>query len=324
MKECPLCPPHKNDITNLWTLGIFADKGSWNCFRCGNHGNWSSLIKIFNLYGNQQSNALDENYYDLYNLFNNGRDNNYDGFDVSNENEESEIEEICRNDWISENEVNHQNELLLREKPLLNRLIKQRNLSLKCFKDYKCGLQYKYFANLKQKQQCITFPMYQYKNDEFIATKYKTRCVSNGVKQFGQYPIQNESGLFGFDKNNKNCIITEGEYDSMAIYYGTNYKMKPLSLPNGANNISNKLIKQLSQVYDNFIIFLDWDQVGQKNANLLKNKLNENDIKNVEIIRKEDNMGYINNEHIKDANDIMIMFGNNGHEIMDKMISRYV
>ena len=72
LRECPLCPPHKNDMTNLWTLGIFTDNGAWNCFRCGNHGNWSTLIRIFNLYGSQQNDyfAFNDNYDDLYNNYN--------------------------------------------------------------------------------------------------------------------------------------------------------------------------------------------------------------------------------------------------------------
>lgn len=304
------------------------ENGAWNCFRCGNHGNWSTLIRIFNIYGGQQNDyfAFNDNYNDLYNHYNATK--NIDGFECVSENEESEIEEISRNDWISEKEIKYQNDLLFQEKPLLNRLIKERNLSSKCFKDYKCGLQYKHFTNFHHKQQCITFPMYQFKNNKFIATKYKTRCVSNGIKQFSQYPVMNESGLFGFDdevSNNKSspCVITEGEYDSMAIYYGTDYKVKPVSLPNGANNISNKLIKQLNQVHDNFILFLDWDEVGQRNANLLRDKMIQNNINgnNVQIVGKQDNPHL---EDVKDANDIMIKHRKDGHDVMNELLKQYL
>eukprot|EP01084_Bolivina_argentea_P253637 426154_1 len=318
LKECPLCPPHKNDITNLWTLGIFINNGSWNCFRCQNSGNWSSLIKIFNIYGQQCGNNID-NYNDIICFENNDL--------IENESEENEIESIIRNDYISETEINAQNNALFNEQPLLNRLIKERNISSKCFKDYKCGLNYMYFTNIKQKQQCITFPMYKYndKYNKFIATKYKTRCVSNNIKQFGQYPIYNDSGLFGFNLNGNNTnkvVITEGEYDSMAIYDATKYKIKPISLPQGANNIPKYLLDQLIQFYDTFLLFLDWDHVGQKNANILKDKIKNcaNKKVNVEIVTNDDN----NNEllNVKDANDILIKY-DKGHDILKDIMDRY-
>lgn len=316
LRECPLCPPHKNNITNLWTLGIFTENGSFNCFRCGNHGNWNNLLYIFQHHGYHCGDAWNEYH------------RHDDEMQPEGESEESEIEQITVNSFISEQEIQHQNNLLFQETPLLNRLWAERNLSPRCFKDYKCGLQYGYFSPFKQKQQCLTFPMYQYRERRFVATKYKTRCVSNNIKSFNQYPVMNEPGLFGFgssEHSKRKCVVTEGEYDAMAVYEGTGYEVKAVSLPIGANTISDKLIDQLSAVYDEFLLFLDWDAVGQQNAERLKERLKADHSKNeVEIARKQDNESLFDeNTDIKDANDILISYKDKGYAKMRALMSQY-
>eukprot|EP01083_Nonionella_stella_P027647 76139_1 len=312
LRECPLCPPHKKDITNPWTLGIFSDPGGgWNCFRCGNHGNQSSLIQIFNNYGTQNGVIWDD--FDCDYMI----DNEY------MENEESEICSISRNEDISDETIDYENELLLKEEPLLNRLCLERNLSIECFRDYQCGLKYGRFGGVPHAQQCITFPMYQYKNKRFVATKYKMRCVSNGIKQFVQYPLLSESGLFGFKQNNTNhktnkVVITEGEFDSMAIYHATEYKVKALSVPNGANGISDTCIKQLLHFYNDFVLFLDWDNAGEQSAHRLSDKIYDLG-GNVQIVHKSDAL-----PDVKDANDILIKYGQNeGKQRLQDIMQQY-
>jgi len=46
VKYCPLCPkPHNNDPSNFNTLLIY-NKGIYQCYRCGNRGNFTYLYKI--------------------------------------------------------------------------------------------------------------------------------------------------------------------------------------------------------------------------------------------------------------------------------------
>ena len=47
VRECPFCTkPHKNLITNLWTLNFKENSGAFLCFRCGHHGSWYDFIRF--------------------------------------------------------------------------------------------------------------------------------------------------------------------------------------------------------------------------------------------------------------------------------------
>ncbi len=63
VKYCPLCPkPHNNDPSNFNTLLIY-NKGLYQCFRCGNRGNFIYLYKIlkkkFDIQGGINSSGRD-------------------------------------------------------------------------------------------------------------------------------------------------------------------------------------------------------------------------------------------------------------------------
>jgi hypothetical protein len=46
LKYCPVCPkPHNHETSNLHTMNIKATNGLWNCFRCGQNGNWFEFKK---------------------------------------------------------------------------------------------------------------------------------------------------------------------------------------------------------------------------------------------------------------------------------------
>lgn len=47
IRECPFCPkPHKNVMSNLWTLNLKENSGAFLCFRCGNHGSWYDFVRF--------------------------------------------------------------------------------------------------------------------------------------------------------------------------------------------------------------------------------------------------------------------------------------
>jgi len=324
MRECPLCTPHKNRADNLWTLGIWMNCGTWNCFRCGNSGNWTALHRMFNV-GVGHGDALEYAYHDFY--------TNHDHDERSGEDCGSYITQISRTDVIPEQSIAALQNKLLNEKPLLHRLCMERNLSARCFEDYKCGLKYSSIGAYKHIQQCLTFPMYQCRNEQFVASKMKLRSVSNGNKSFTQYPMSNEPGWFGFgdaSKTHKTCILTEGEFDAMAIYDAMEFKIKPLSVPNGVNSgIPNSMIQQLLHYYNRFVLFYDWDEVGQKGAQGTKQQLEQHrkDVK-VQIVEKERQKEFEEHPTVKDANDIIIKYNDRktrrGHDKLRDMMEEYL
>ena len=59
-------------------------------------------------------------------------------------------------------------------------------------------------------------------------------------KYMRQFPLGSQKGLFGFNlvrDTDKMIVITEGQFDAMAVYQQTGFTA--ISLPNGANDIPN-------------------------------------------------------------------------------------
>ena len=65
-------------------------------------------------------------------------------------------------------------------------------------------------------------------------------------------------------------VITEGEYDAMAVYEATG--LPAVSLPNGASNLPTQLITYLDKV-ERIYLWMDNDEAGQLNITSFANKL---------------------------------------------------
>ncbi len=239
---------------------------------------------------------------------------------------------VVRSGEIAESEVDRLSERLLAEKPLLHRLGRERAVSTKCFMDYKVGLQYRWIGAMPQKQQVIAFPLYRLKEGRAVATKWKTRSVSNGLKRFGQFPAMNEVGVFGLNllsarrrdgiHDGGTVVVTEGEFDSMAIYEGTEYAVTPISVPHGANGLPPPLLAQLIDSADRFVLFFDWDGAGRRGAEALKRQIQERAHSvTVHIVPPQrDRL-----QNAKDANDLLIRFGRKeGAKLIRDIMAEYM
>ena len=126
MRECPFCPKaHRNEASNLWTFGLFGNIGSFHCFRCGQTGDWQALRRLFNLYGVEVGAATEADWpqFDGVDAIESDLESMTDGVGGS------EIVSVRRNEEISESEVNAMSDRLLAEKPLLNRLRRERKVT---------------------------------------------------------------------------------------------------------------------------------------------------------------------------------------------------
>lgn len=65
-------------------------------------------------------------------------------------------------------------------------------------------------------------------------------------------------------------VITEGEFDAMAVYQATG--LVAISLPNGAHHLPVEALPWLEKVKKIFL-WLDADEVGQSNAPKMAEKL---------------------------------------------------
>lgn len=120
----------------------------------------------------------------------------------------------------------------------------------------------------------VFFP---YTKDNKIV-KYKVRLL--GEKRMWSIGIDNDVDLFGWEqaiaKGSKKLIITEGEYDAVAMskildtYTSASYRdyiPSVVSLPNGAGNAGRDIgrtYKKINKFFDEVILCFDQDEAGEK------------------------------------------------------------
>lgn len=131
----------------------------------------------------------------------------------------------------------------------------------------------------------------------YEAVKLKLRGASKETKKFQRFkPTGGHFGVFGLNtllEDSKVVVITEGEFDAMAVHQAT--KLPAISLPNGASNLPVQLVKMLEGL-DRIYLWMDNDEIGQMNVENFAKKLGE---KRTYIIRLDAE------ETAKDANDLL-------------------
>ena len=110
-----------------------------------------------------------------------------------------------------------------------------------------------------------------------------------------QYPLGNNRGLFGLNlikDTDKTVVLTEGEFDAMAVYQQTSDPV--LSLPQGATNLPDALIPYFSK-FEKIYLWMDNDEAGKLNTSKIAEKLGQN---RTYIVKH-------NLPDMKDANDFL-------------------
>jgi twinkle protein len=91
-------------------------------------------------------------------------------------------------------------------------------------------------------------------------------------------------------------VITEGEYDAMAVYQATG--IPAISLPFGSNSLPEELVNSISR-FEKVFLWLDADEAGQMNAEKFVAKLGVSRTKLVTTKK-------VGEKGPKDANDVLI------------------
>jgi len=95
-------------------------------------------------------------------------------------------------------------------------------------------------------------------------------CISVSTHTFS---FSGGWGLFGLHtvpQDAKSVVLTEGEYDAMAVWQAT--KMPAVSLPNGAGSLPLDVLPLLER-FDRIYLWLDNDAPGQAGADKFARKL---------------------------------------------------
>lgn len=283
-RYCPLCPkPHYEERTNLYTLGFKANSGVFHCFRCGVSGSW----------------------YDFKNL-------------VTGSN--LHIEAIQSQETVLPSVEEHLTKIhnLTEQKypTILKYLNEVRGLTTETLVKYNVGVGMKQFRDTETEESidlpCVFFPMYLAKNNENLLTRVKIRAIYKENKHYMKmHPSGGGFGFFGLNivpSGIKTIVITEGEYDALAVHQATG--LYAVSLPNGASHLPIQLLPWLEQ-FQRIYLWLDDDLAGREAAAKFAKKLG---LKRTFIVKTQDFDGH----GPKDANEALLTCSS---ETMKKFIT---
>lgn len=168
---------------------------------------------------------------------------------------------------------------------------------------------------------CVTFPWVMSRRDlqqqdldlgtssnlsaegsEWVIRRIKARAF--GRKSWQRLdPPGGGWGLFGLHTvpaDAKEVVLTEGEYDAMAVYQSTG--LPAVSLPNGAGSLPIDVLPLLER-FDKIFLWMDNDAPGQAGCDKFARKLGLN---RCYIVRpRKADLERFPNESIKDANDAL-------------------
>lgn len=158
--------------------------------------------------------------------------------------------------------------------------------------------------------QCVTFPWIELnKAGKEVYVRTKSRSIEDKRMQRLE-PSGGRWSMFGLHlipEDATTIIITEGEFDAMAVYQATG--MPAISLPSGANCLPLEIIEKLER-FKKVYIWMDDDVVGQEGAERFANKLGRD---RCFIVKTKDGK----KDGPKDANEALIL-GIDLKELIDK------
>lgn len=269
-RYCPMCPkPHYEERTNLYTLNFKTNSGVFHCFRCGVSGSW----------------------YDFKNIVT--------GANLKVESLRSEDVKLPS---VEEHNMRIK-DLTENKYPEILDYLKGRGFTEDTLTKFSVGVGRKLFRNLDDQDSvelpCVFFPMWFNANKENVLTRVKVRAIFKENKQhMKMVPAGGGFGFFGLDiipSNIKTLVITEGEYDAMAVYQSTG--LYAVSLPNGASHLPIQLLPWLER-FQRIYLWLDDDLPGRESSVKFAKKLG---IKRSFIVKTKDSEG----NGPKDANEAL-------------------
>lgn len=292
-KYCPLCPkPHKNEVTNMWTLNVKSSDGAFYCFRCGEHGGWSTLVskligeEITTFSSTRADNDSAEETVspeEVHNFYVDKR--------INFQKAAKYVEQmLLRKDGKFESnallDISPPRQAHIKIIEYLTNPKTGRGLSLEILKKFDIGIGEEMFRNSSGNLELVPviyFPMYQRgkvkAHEEPKLAKTKIRGMGPEFKKYQRvFPSGSKFALFGLQTFPKNAppetvVITEGEFDAMAVHQATGLPV--LSLPYGASNLPREMLAYLADA-KRVYLWMDFDEVGQMNVEVFAEKIGQN------------------------------------------------
>lgn len=291
VEKCPLCPkPHKDQTTNMWTLNFKQNNGAFLCFRCGVHGSWTDFVRKiigneFNMSGNDNFNTQPEQETTSRTDFIDFYKKKLTNFERLKENKTNTNNKENKDDCHEHGSCDHVREEG-KNKDLLNYITGPypgRAISMETLSRYGVGIGEEMFKNDSGNYSLVPsiyFPMvgkeFKKRNEDWLVMKTKIRGIFPNQKKHQRiFPPGSPFGLFGLNtlldcSSKKAVVITEGEYDAMAVGQATG--LPSISLPSGASSLPFELLRYLEDV-ERIYLWMDFDEVGQLNTEQFADKL---------------------------------------------------
>jgi len=303
LKYCPNCHDHKNSPDNLNKLYVSKENGTFFCHRCRSKGSWFDFKRDHGAGRNDigpvmQVKEKPKDQGPLPTIPANTSKEYIDN--LWTKRFSGVLRVLCGKHY----EGTDDNGALYAD-------TKPRHIKPEVLKKYQVGCTTRTFASETgpRLHTCITFPWIEPKgaddydhpnslDSEQETVRIKLRSVTDKSKQRLE-PKGGGWGFFGWHTvpdDAKEIVLTEGEYDAMAVYQETG--IPSISLPNGAASLPNNLIPRLER-FPKIYLWMDDDVPGQEGATLFSTKLGRT---RCYVVKSKDGQA----EGPKDANEALI------------------
>ncbi|EGC35307.1 hypothetical protein DICPUDRAFT_97936 [Dictyostelium purpureum] len=290
LKDCPFCVNVQEKLDNMWKLYIHSHTGLFFCHRCSTKGNWNHLRLAFG---------------DL-------KQNFRQAFQPAPVNKapppppiKSMLEHISEVPKDVLEKIETYSKQLDKFPKVLQKLTGtgpgERGIKKEVLEYYLVGATNSKFKSTNwDSYECVTFPWTAVdEQGKIIQYRCKLRAIESKVHQRLE-PAGSRWGFFGWHTIPNDCkliVITEGEYDAMAVYQETG--LPTISLPNGFASFPQVMIPLFDR-FEKIILWMDDDLMGRAGAANFSDLLGSQ--KTHVIFTKQ---GQINGP--KDANDALLM-----------------
>jgi twinkle protein len=290
LEDCPTCPPHKGKQDNKWKLYVsHQNNGAYFCHRCGGKGSWFDLKGIMT--GKPGSSAMHRNSEVTDGnqkpgwISERGSGGGGGGGGGGRGIQSTKEPPIPLPDQHIAGAYPKQ----LLEDPrygnMLDYLTEERGLTVETISKYCVGAsEYSFRDNdgMWSKQACMTFPWitpvgrYTSASGEtgvqWQITRVKARALHHKHMQRLE-PAGGGWGLFGWHtvpEHTKSIVLTEGEFDAMAVHQATG--VPAVSLPNGCNSLPVDVLPLLER-FERIYLWMDDDVPGREGSEKFATKL---------------------------------------------------
>mmetsp|Transcript_12010 Transcript_12010/g.24458 ORF Transcript_12010/g.24458 Transcript_12010/m.24458 type:complete len:758 (-) Transcript_12010:3951-6224(-) len=263
VRDCPFCHDTGGKASNLYKLYILRQSGVYHCFRCGASGTWWSFRRAidgvaetdFAKVGGTPSGSLPG---------------------VTSSSPVSSLKSLSQGHptpTICHDEVRRFQENLRGNLNAVEYLHKVRGLNLETAQNFGVGCTRHSFLEDEgslRSHLCLVFPMTSHENQPIrlkirsIERKSAMKLVPKGSMEWGLF------GLGNIAKDARDVVITEGEFDAMAVHQATG--LPAISVPNGASSFPVNCIPLLER-FNRIFVWFDDDIAGHSGAQKISRKL---------------------------------------------------